>query len=364
MATFRITAFFALLAMAGLGATAESASETTAGIVKILSDRVNVSKKTVGIVVGVVTNKGIQVLPYGTFAKGATQKVDGNTEFEIGGLTKVMTAALLANLSYQGKVTLNDPVSKFLPAAVSVPHFQGKSITLLQLSTHTSGLPQFPENLHPRDPANPYADYSVADLLGAVGHTKLARAPGTKFEYSNFGYWLLGYVLTLKTGLTYDDLLARDVSTGLGMPGTRVNLTPVLATRLASGYDAALRPAPNWTSGPLAGSSALHSTVNDLVKFVQELLGYSNSGIGSALRDTLIAQAPAGGPSLQGGAGWTIQTVAGQNVVWQDGSTAGYRAIIALDVTTRSGVVILSNSANSVSDIAFHLLNNRYPISK
>ena len=75
-------------------------------------------------------------------------------------MSKVFTSLLLAEAAQRGEVALTDPISKYLPASVKVPE-RGRAITLEDLSTHSSGLPRMPANMKPRDPENPFADYSV-----------------------------------------------------------------------------------------------------------------------------------------------------------------------------------------------------------
>jgi CubicO group peptidase (beta-lactamase class C family) len=81
--------------------------------------------------------------------------------FEIASVTKVFTGILLAQAVLSGEVKLDDPISMYLPEGVTAPEYEGKSITLLDLATHTSGLPRMPDNFHPKDPSNPYADYTM-----------------------------------------------------------------------------------------------------------------------------------------------------------------------------------------------------------
>ena len=134
-----------------------------ADIRAILVDRIDVQHQGVGIVVGVIDPTGRRVVAYGKTAKDG-KPVDANTVFEIGSITKVFTSLLLADMVQRGEVALTDPVSKYLPPDVKVPERGGKKITLVDLATHTSGLPRMPSNFHPKDPANPYADYTVAQF--------------------------------------------------------------------------------------------------------------------------------------------------------------------------------------------------------
>src|SRR5262245_6551156 len=111
---------------------------------KILVQRIDESKQSVGIVVGVIEPKGRRIVSYGAPAKGDPRTLNGDTIFEIGSITKVFTSLLMADMVQRGEVALSDPISKYLPPEVKVPSRNGKTITLEDLSTHTSGLPRLP----------------------------------------------------------------------------------------------------------------------------------------------------------------------------------------------------------------------------
>ena len=175
---------------------------------EILVKRVDQQKQTVGIVVGVIEPDGRRVVAYGNLANGKLANadpgtLDGDTIFEIGSVTKVFTSLLLADMVNRKEVTLDDPAAKYLSENVKMPERSGKSITLLDLSTHSSGLPPNPGNLK-LNPRNPFAaDYSVNDLYQFLSGYTLPRDPGSEFEYSNLGAGLLGHVLPCRAGTNY-----------------------------------------------------------------------------------------------------------------------------------------------------------------
>src|SRR4029078_9399783 len=151
-----------------------------------------------------------RVVAYGT-SDVPGLPLDANTVFEIGSLTKTFTATILADMVLRGEVALDDPAQKYLPASVKVPSRNGRQITLLDLATHTSGLPKIPANLKQTDPQNPYASYSVQDLYDYLTSYTLTRDPGARFEYSNTGVGLLGHILSLKANKSYEDLVIERV---------------------------------------------------------------------------------------------------------------------------------------------------------
>jgi serine-type D-Ala-D-Ala carboxypeptidase/endopeptidase len=139
---------------------------TDAQIRDLLVERIDKQHQSVGIVVGVIDSTGRRTVSYGKFDADDKRAVDADTIFEIGSVTKVFTSLLLADMVQRSEVALTDPVAKYLPSGVKMPERNGRQITLEDLATHTSGLPRLPSNLHPKDSANPYADYSVEQLYG------------------------------------------------------------------------------------------------------------------------------------------------------------------------------------------------------
>jgi len=201
----------------------------------VLQERV-ASKRAVGIVlVALEKGKPARVLTAGT--TGSSVALDGNTVFEIGSVTKVFTTAILADMVQRGEVRLDDPVSKYLPATVRVPSRAGKQITLLDLATQSSGLPRLPTNLKPANMANPYADYSVQQMYEFLSNYELTRDIGSKFEYSNLGVGLLGHILSLRAGKSYEALVTERIVEPLGMHNTRITFTPAMLAHLALGHN-------------------------------------------------------------------------------------------------------------------------------
>jgi len=187
---------------------------------QILVKHIDQQKQAVGIVVGVIEPTGRRVVSYGNLANGDPRTLDGDTIFEIGSVTKVFTSLLLAEMVSRKEVALDDPAAQYLPEHVRMPERSGKAITLLDLSMHCSGLPRVPGNLNPKDPANPYADYSVDDLYQFLSGYTLPRDPGSEVECSNLGAGLLGHILARRAGTDYETLVRARITEPLSMPDT------------------------------------------------------------------------------------------------------------------------------------------------
>lgn len=356
-----IMAVLLLWSLPFLNAAEKPPSDTK--IEAILRERIDISRQSVGIVVGIVDEGGRKIICYGKLSRGNDRKLDGNTVFEIGSATKVFTALLLADEVERGGMKLDDPISKYLPPEVKVPARNGRQITLLDLAAHISGLPRMPENFSPVNVNNPYADYTVEQMYAFLSGYTLTRDIGATYEYSNLGAGLLGHVLARKAGADYEALVLDRICRPLGMTNTQIVLSPALKARLATGHDAICEPVSNWDIPALAGAGALRSTANDMLKFVAANLGLTKSDLWPAMQLTQAPRHSAGSPEMQIGLGWHILTKFGTEIIWHNGGTGGYHSFIGFDKKKRRGVVALSNSANSIDDIGFHILQPSYPLA-
>jgi CubicO group peptidase (beta-lactamase class C family) len=316
---------------------------------------------SVGIVVGVVDSTGARYFAYGSIARAGGAPVNEHTVYEIGSVTKVFTALALADMAIRGDVGLDDPVQRLLPDSVRVPRRDSLQITLRLLSAQCSGLPRLPSNLAPRDPANPYSDYDGVRLYAFLNGYTLTRDPGARYEYSNLGVGLLGFALARRAGASYEEMVLRRVIGPLGMSDTRVTLTPDLRARLARGHSGE-REAANWDVDALAGAGALRSTAADMTRFLAAATGLVRTPLDSAFRLTQVIQGDAG-PNMRIGLGWHVIGPDSTAAWWHNGGTGGYRSFIGFDPRRRFGVVVLSNSAESVDDVGFHTLDPGFPLT-
>ncbi|GIW89429.1 MAG: hypothetical protein KatS3mg108_3753 [Isosphaeraceae bacterium] len=270
---------------------------------------------------------------------------DGQTLFEIGSVSKVYTAVLLAEMADRGEVSLDQPVQELLPDGVSVPSRSGKPITLRHLATHTSGLPRLPANLPVWNLRDPYVGYTTDGLYSFLKNHQLRRDPGESVEYSNLGMGLLGHALACRAGRSYEDLIAERIARPLGMIDTVRTLDPARAARLAAPHDARGKPASNWEIRTLAGAGGLRSTVNDQLRFLAACLRPDDStSLGRALRLCLQPQAQID-DRRSIGLGWILPNAAG---AWHNGQTGGYAAFLGL--RRHAGLVVLINASTDALD--------------
>jgi CubicO group peptidase (beta-lactamase class C family) len=213
----------------------------------------------------------------------------------------------------------------------------------------------------------------VDDLYRFLSGYTLPRDPGSEFEYSNLGGGLLGHVLACRAGMDYESLIRSRITQPLGMPDTGITLSSSRSSsmeqRMATGHNAMLAPVPAWDLPTLAGAGALRSSANDMLTFLEALLGYKESPLAPAMKAMLEVRRPAGQtrPVDQTtiGLGWLIYSTDGREIAWHNGGTGGFRSFLAYEPEKRSGVVVLSNAftPGGVDDIGLHLLNPKVPLA-
>ena len=339
---------------------------TDAEIHKILAERVGPENRGIAMVVGVIDARGRRIVSYGSLAKDDKRPLNGDTVFEIGSMTKVFTSLILMDMVQHKEVALDDPVAKFLPEAAKIPERNGRKITLQDLSTQTSGLPRMPSNFEPKDPANPYADYSVDRMYQFLSGYQLTRDIGERYEYSNLGVGLLGHALSLRARQNYETLVRARICDPLGMKDTRITLTPDMQARLAAGHNGAGNPVPNWDLPTFAGAGALRSTANDILTFLAANLGFTQTPLASAMAAEISIRKPTGTPNLEIAYAWHVLSKEGRTIIWHNGGTGGYRTWMGFDPKARAAVVVLSNISTNEGpdDIGRHLLDPSYPLLK
>jgi serine-type D-Ala-D-Ala carboxypeptidase/endopeptidase len=313
----------------------------------MLVQRIDVQHKSEGIVVGVITKKARELVSYGHFDATDPRVPDGNTLFEIGSISKVFTSLLLADMVVKGEVRLSDPISKYLPATVRTPTRNGKQITLLDLATHRSGLPRMPSNFS--------WDYSPEQMYDFLSHYELTRDPGQQFEYSNFAVGLLGQILAIRAGTDYETLLRTRITGPLQMNRTAVHLTPEMKAEFTPGHGFGLGKAPGWEVPALAGAGSIRSTVNDLLIFLAANMGIIKSPLQPAMKKMLSVHRVVA-PGVEIALGWFIDG-RHNGVISHNGQTNGYYSFIGYDPRRGVGVVVLSNSRESIDDIGWRVFN-------
>lgn len=332
-------------------------------ILAMLRERVQ-EKRSAGIVVGLLQPDGrTRVIAYGDPGP-SRPPLDSNSVFEIGSITKVFTATMLAAMVKEGKVRLDDPAQRYLPSGVTLPTRDGKEITLASLSEQNSGLPRMPTNFHPADFSNPYADYTVQQMYAFLSGYRLTRDPGVSFEYSNLGVGLLGQILSARERKPYEQLVRERILEPLGMTHTSVRLTPWMQQHLALGHGEDGRIVPGWDLPAFAGAGALRSTAVDMLIFLAANLHPERGPLEQAMAFAHQPRAPTDAADMSIGLNWFTLRARTDTIVWHNGGTGGYRAFAGFEHSKRIAVVVLTNSGGAgADDIGKHLLAPEIPLA-
>jgi CubicO group peptidase (beta-lactamase class C family) len=316
------------------------------------------------LVVGATDRVGMAFASRGPLPEPAA--VPERAVFEIGSITKVFTALLLAVAAERGELGVDDPLVEHLPRGTRVPMRGGRPIRLVDLATHTSGLPRLPPGfLVPalRHREDPYARLSTEDVLDSLGRTRPRAAAGERFRYSNFGAGVLGIALAQAAATEYETLVRERITSPLGLRDTVITLSEDHRSRLAPGTKWWGGPADLWTFPGLAGAGALRSTSADLLTFVHAQLGTLPDvpeDLAAAIRSSHLARAAGGRLTLgmRVALGWLRVRIGRQKVqiVMHNGGTGGYRSFVGWTPEGDHGVVALSANVRSVDGIASKLL--------
>jgi serine-type D-Ala-D-Ala carboxypeptidase/endopeptidase len=321
-------------------------------------------KQHVGLVVGAVTSAGARfVAPVGRVRAPDGPAPRADTLFEIGSVTKVFTALLLAEAVTRGELSLDTPLGDLLPE-VDVPTRDGAAITVEHLATHTAGLPKNPMPL----PAAVWAQWKARDgdpweaidraaLLTALGKSRLRRTPGTgRIAYSNLGAGVLGHALVAAAAdRDFGELVRSRICDPLGMADTVLLPDREQAAREAVGHRRRRRTTGHWEVAGLPGAGALRSTATDMLTFLHAQLRPDDTPLGPAIALTHPERRP--GKRLGIGLGWLRVPMRGGHILlWHNGGTGGFRAFAGFVPAAGVGVVALANNQRSVDRVGLDLL--------
>lgn len=287
---------------------------------------------------GDVPSLAYAVVRDGVVELGGFGGADPQTIFEIGSVTKVFTALLLADMAERGEVRLTDPAAAYLPGATG-------PVTLADLATHTSGLPRLPPGLRwyaLASPRDPYARYPARRFVRAARRSLRRASVPNPYAYSNYGYGLLGYLLGQAAGAPYEALVTERICRPLGLEDTTFEVRPEGRARKAQGH-ARHRAVPDWHMGVLAAAGGLHSTAADLARLLRACLAPAATPLDGAIRAAVRPRAAT--PSGQIGLAWHHTHLQNSAIIWHNGMTGGFSAMIAFDPGRNLGVAALASSA-------------------
>ncbi|NLV25586.1 MAG: beta-lactamase family protein [Methanomicrobiales archaeon] len=330
----------------------------------------NLSK---GLVVVMADQNGYAIYSYGTIKTKSEGILPNETLFDIGSLSKVMTGILMADGEIRGVYNLSSPVNTWLFGEYSLPDFEGVDMTGFDLATHRSGLPASPDKFSEYDPLSSYADQiehsmehfqtmTADDTYNWVSNSSMLAPPGYQFLYSNLGAAIAGDTIARSQGVSYPDLLSRQILSPLGMTSTGAIWTLDNLGRRAQGYRGYEYPADEahlirfnefWTA-----TGGIHSNAEDMAVFLAAQMGLLDTELSGAIEKSHIpvAEMYEGPPRSEMGIFWEIlHNRDGTTIIKKAGETNAHQAAIAWNPDFQVGVVILSNTATITGT---HVIDN------
>ncbi len=279
-----------------------------------------------------------------------------NKIFEIGSITKVLTATVLASLVEEGKIKLTDNINTYYPFAFK----NNTQLTFQSLANHTSGLPRLPSNLILLDTSNPYKHYSKIYIENYLRDILEIDEEGiNKYTYSNLGFGLISYTLGLSQSRDFEQLLQGRVFDKYHMNHSYTNACSIIKD-LVKGQNANGEVTQNWYFNVLFGAGGVLSTTEDLSKFAQAHFNIENKELALTRKPTFNVN-----ENMQIGLGWHIfKSQKGSKLFSHNGGTGGYSSSIIINVSEKRAVIILSNvsafhqNATSIEQLCFELLSS------
>lgn len=329
------------------------------------------ARRELTLIVGITRDGVREVRAYRSPDARFAPLPDERTVYEIGSFSKVLTTALLSVLVSEGVLSLDDTIGRWLPHLALAPDVAG--ITLFDLATHSSGLDgngvvlerMVVEAVTSGDVANwtYYERYSKDDLEEELRLARPVRPRGSGWEYSRTGLSILGHILEVASGESYEPLLKRHLCGPLGLEDTTYTLTPEQQSRLVHGYGEDGTPSLVWLWGIMLPQGGLRSTVHDLLTFLEANLAVDPSQLTADLRRARTTEfawpdgyslphAPdASPPRFRQALGWRNTDLPHGTVSEHAGATFSYQSFGGVHDPSRTGLVVLTSSARNLEDL-------------
>jgi CubicO group peptidase (beta-lactamase class C family) len=285
-----------------------------------------------GAVLGIWADGEQTIAPYGVLNRGTGVEVTADSVFQIGSITKIWTATLIAQLVAEGKLSLDDAVVKLLPEAPI-----DTSITVRHLLTHQSGID-----------GDVFTDTGRGDdclqrYVAQLADVDQLFEPGTAYSYCNAGFVLLGRLVEVLDNRSWDEALTQRLIEPLGLKRTMTLPEQAILHRNALGHTADGVPVKTWNLPRSIGPAGLITqSASDLLRFAQlHLTQYAE------LREPQVAF-PGGAGGVEAiGQAWRLYDWSGRKLFGHDGSTISQLAFLRIDPAARLAVCLLTNSANA-----------------
>ena len=315
-----------------------------------------------GFILGVIVGDSTYVYDFGSMEKNSNSLIIESSIFELGGISKVVTANIAHLLVKEGVFDYEESINAYLPEKYKNLSLD---ITLKDIVTHTTGLPRLPHGIGVKEKQanNPYSHYTKRDFFEFYTNFRTKHTDKI-YQYSHVGFALLEYAIEYTLQKDFEDIMIEKLLKPLDMSDTRINLNADQQKRLAVGHNIIGKKAKPWSFHSFEASVGIKSSMNDLLKFSKMQLGITHSSLYEHIKETHVAsEHTALDKNTHIGLGWHVIKKKHTEVVAHSGSTAGHRAFIGLVDKTDTAVIILSNSENGMNSLGYlvlKMLNNNW----
>ncbi|WP_027721167.1 serine hydrolase domain-containing protein [Maridesulfovibrio zosterae] len=346
----------------------------------LIKDRIDT-----GIVVGMFNSNDTSFYTYGYANYEKKEPMHKDTIFAIGSVTKCFVSSLLLVLEDKNLISLDDTIGNIFPKSINYRDDDVKNITLRELALHTSGLPREPKNIDTVCAGTRYAftGHNIYEHLTSeyvyeyISNLKLNKNRLVTAQYSNLGFGILGYAISLKMNKNLSELLDQYIFKPLEMNDTTLK-QPQNTDRLAKGYSgdfpifmARNKLLQNWIfTSMMVGTGGAYSTAPDLIKFFRAHLGLSGTPLDRIFKKSRQVYASDG--ELSYSLGWQVDSLKryDTSIYYKYGLIAGFSCYVGMNIPSNSAVIVLKNNFNWEDSIGhnlilrmvknYHLKNSRY----
>jgi CubicO group peptidase (beta-lactamase class C family) len=264
-----------------------------------------------------------------------------DTKFRIGSITKQFIASAILKLQEEGKISVHDKLSKFIP---DFP--RGDEVTIHHLLTHTSGIHSFTDR--PDFLKTATVKTTSQEMIDLIKSDPYDFNPGERFQYNNSGFFILGYIIEKITGKPYGEYLKETFFTPLGMNNTGVHNSSVILENEATGYsinNGIFEKSLNWDMSRIGGAGSLYSTVEDLGLWNEAIFNgkvLSEQSLKSAFTPVTLNNGKKP-DEMDYGYGWAIAKMRNLDFIGHGGGLHGFLSQLTRQPEEKLTVVVLTN---------------------
>lgn len=308
-----------------------------------------------GLSIGIIQDGKASTYYYGGKYSAKLHDIDSTSLFEIGSVTKLYTSFIFASLEQEKKISRFDLLAKYLPKSITKGKQWASKIRLVDLATHTSGLPQFDSTkslvqLKGFNENNPYGLFTTDFILSILKKTDTLDHYG-KVRYSNFGMGVLAYAMAQAKQTTFKDLFQQYIRQQQGLTTTFLTLTEQQLTNVAIPHRKS-KAMPLIQLADLSSAGSIKTTMPNLLQFLSLHIS-PPIALQEVVRTVLSNQLK--NTTQKVGLGWGIHSIENTPIFFHNGGTYGSSSIVIIIPSKKSAVAILANDSGSLTNYALKI---------